>query len=263
MPTDAEYRARPTSRYHDAAAKTYDGKWSVSFDARAERQVRTKLTRALGRRPPRFERVLELGTPGPATSASTSCGWGSRARSSRPTSHPAWSPCASRTRCAAGVGQSVSGRVADAESLPFEGGSFDAVVGHAVLHHIPDLRMAWREVARVLAPGGTAVFLGEPSRIGDRLASVPKQAAWRAAAGVASAGRRRAAAVGDPRAAAGARPTAMPRRTRRSSTRSCSSRNVDIHAFAASDLRVHATRCWPVRRARLQARSCWPAGSAG
>jgi SAM-dependent methyltransferase len=41
------------------------------------------------------------------------------------------------------------------------------VVGHAVLHHIPDVPAAMREVLRVLKPGGRFVFAGEPSRIGD------------------------------------------------------------------------------------------------
>src|SRR5205085_4840113 len=65
----------------------------------------------------------------------------------------------------------------DAERLPFAAGSFDLVLGHAVLHHIPDLRRAFAEFARVLAPGGTLLFAGEPSRVGDRLARIPKRAA--------------------------------------------------------------------------------------
>jgi SAM-dependent methyltransferase len=46
---------------------------------------------------------------------------------------------------------------ADGERLPFAGGSFDRVWGNAVLHHL-DLRAAGRELRRVLAPGGVAVF---------------------------------------------------------------------------------------------------------
>jgi SAM-dependent methyltransferase len=46
---------------------------------------------------------------------------------------------------------------ADAEALEFEGGSFDLVCGSGILHHL-DLDRALREVHRVLAPGGRAVF---------------------------------------------------------------------------------------------------------
>lgn len=45
-----------------------------------------------------------------------------------------------------------------AEYLAFADASFDAVFGHSVLHHT-DLTIARREVARVLKPGGRAVFL--------------------------------------------------------------------------------------------------------
>jgi ubiquinone/menaquinone biosynthesis C-methylase UbiE len=46
---------------------------------------------------------------------------------------------------------------ADGERLPFADASFDRVWGHAVLHHL-DLRTAARELRRILAPGGVAVF---------------------------------------------------------------------------------------------------------
>ena len=75
---------------------------------------------------------------------------------------------------------------ADAESLPFADQSFDLVLGHAVLHHLPNLRRAFAEFHRVLRPGGRIAFAGEPSRLGDRIASVPKRGAlalapiWRA-----------------------------------------------------------------------------------
>jgi len=59
---------------------------------------------------------------------------------------------------------------ADAESLPFEGASFDLVLGHAVLHHLPDLPRAFTEFHRVLRPGGILV-IGTPdyATIGWRL----------------------------------------------------------------------------------------------
>ena len=56
--------------------------------------------------------------------------------------------------------------MADAESIPYADDTFDLVVGHAVLHHIPDLDLAMREVLRVLKPGGRFVFAGEPTAEG-------------------------------------------------------------------------------------------------
>ena len=45
--------------------------------------------------------------------------------------------------------------VGDAEHMPAEDATFDAVVEYNVLHHIPGWRDALREIARVLRPGGT------------------------------------------------------------------------------------------------------------
>ncbi len=46
---------------------------------------------------------------------------------------------------------------ADGERLPFADASFDRIWGHAVLHHL-DMARAGPELARVLRPGGLAVF---------------------------------------------------------------------------------------------------------
>jgi SAM-dependent methyltransferase len=46
---------------------------------------------------------------------------------------------------------------ASADRLPFEDGSFDAIVCCRVLTHVEDIRPAFREFARVLKPGGVAV----------------------------------------------------------------------------------------------------------
>jgi SAM-dependent methyltransferase len=85
------------------------------------------------------------------------------------------------------LGLEVETVACDAESLPLPDASFDLVLGHAVLHHIPDPGRALAEFHRVLRPGGVVAFAGEPSRYGDRLAGVPKRGAvalapvWRAA----------------------------------------------------------------------------------
>jgi SAM-dependent methyltransferase len=85
----------------------------------------------------------------------------------------------------------VSATRADAEALPFADASFDLVLGHAVLHHLPDLDRSFSEFHRVLKPGGRILFAGEPSRVGDRIAQLPKRAAnrlgpsWRRLVGAA------------------------------------------------------------------------------
>jgi len=79
------------------------------------------------------------------------------------------------------LGLQVETAACDAAALPFDDESFDLVLGHAVLHHLPDLDQAFAEFWRVLAPGGTLCFAGEPSRHGDRIAAVPKRAAVRLA----------------------------------------------------------------------------------
>jgi SAM-dependent methyltransferase len=54
-------------------------------------------------------------------------------------------------------GAAVAFVQADAERLPFADASFDRIWGNAVLHHL-DPGRAGRELFRVLAPGGRAVF---------------------------------------------------------------------------------------------------------
>jgi SAM-dependent methyltransferase len=56
----------------------------------------------------------------------------------------------------------------NAEQTPYPGATFDAVYGSSVLHHL-DLERALREVARVLKPGGTAVF-AEPNILNPQVA---------------------------------------------------------------------------------------------
>jgi SAM-dependent methyltransferase len=47
---------------------------------------------------------------------------------------------------------------ADAEQLPFDDGSFDAVIGGFVINHLPDPQRALAEAARVLVSGGRVAF---------------------------------------------------------------------------------------------------------
>lgn len=169
--------------YHDWEAQTYDEKWSISFDDRCTSIVRDRFMRVLESSPVPGEslpygRVLELGagtgffslnlklaglvedvhvsdlSPGMVEAAKTN---------------------------AARLGFTIQGQVADAESLPYEDDSFDLVVGHAVIHHIPDVEVALREVLRVLRPGGRFVIAGEPTTIGHWYARHLGRLTWEVA----------------------------------------------------------------------------------
>jgi ubiquinone/menaquinone biosynthesis C-methylase UbiE len=49
-------------------------------------------------------------------------------------------------------------RLADAENLPFEDGTFDVVYTFGVIHHTPDTQKAVEEIHRVLKPDGRAII---------------------------------------------------------------------------------------------------------
>ncbi|HWX74243.1 MAG TPA: class I SAM-dependent methyltransferase, partial [Solirubrobacteraceae bacterium] len=57
----AEEIREVNARYHDVAADEYDFKWGIDFGALGQSQVLTKLGKALGHRPGRYARSLEIG----------------------------------------------------------------------------------------------------------------------------------------------------------------------------------------------------------
>ena len=59
---------------------------------------------------------------------------------------------------AIGTARPVEWRQADAMQLPFEDGSFDAVVCQFGIMFFPDKGKAWAEARRVLRPGGVLIF---------------------------------------------------------------------------------------------------------
>src|SRR5579859_200337 len=162
------------ARYHDVAAHDYDAMWGIDFGDVGRAQVLAKVRSALGREPGRYARSLEIGSgTGYFSLNLLRAGVIEQATCSDISE----GMLATLRENASRLALDVRTRCADAERLPFADGSFDLVLGHAVLHHIPDLQRAFAEFARVLAPGGTVLFAGEPSRAGDRLANVPKRAA--------------------------------------------------------------------------------------
>jgi ubiquinone/menaquinone biosynthesis C-methylase UbiE len=165
-------------RYHDVAARDYDAKWGVDFGAIGRAQVLGKVRKLLGPRPGPFGRALEIGAGtgyftlnlmqegviGDAVCTDVSPGMLEALRGN-----------------AGRLGLDVETAACNAADLPFEDASFDLVLGHAVLHHLPELDRSFAEFMRVLRPGGLLLFAGEPSRHGDRLAAVPKRAGLAAA----------------------------------------------------------------------------------
>jgi len=215
------------TRYHDVAAESYDSKWGIDFGVIGQDQVLGKMRKLLGRElDAGYGRSLEIGAGTGYFSLNLL-----QAGVVREATCTDISPGMVRTLAgnAERLGLKVRTARADAEALPFPDGSFDLVLGHAVLHHLPDLQKAFAEFHRVLAPGGRIAFAGEPSRFGDRLAWLPK----RGAALMAPAWRALLRAA--PRADGGG--SEEPERHDHELERL-----VDIHAFAPGDLIGYARR---------------------
>jgi len=62
------------------------------------------------------------------------------------------------------AGQDRETHVADMRALPFDDGSFDALLSIQSIEHVPDAPRALSEFARVLRPGGVAVLV-TPNRL--------------------------------------------------------------------------------------------------
>jgi ubiquinone/menaquinone biosynthesis C-methylase UbiE len=164
--------------YHDWEAGTYDEKWSISFDQRCIDYARDRFVHVAGNGGWPYAKSLELG-----------CGTGFFTLNLKLAGvideghvtdlSPGMVEVAQRN--ARGLGFEIEGRVADAERLPYDDDTFDIVIGHAVLHHIPDLDTAFTEILRVLKPGGRFVFAGEPTQHGDYVARRLSRFTWWAA----------------------------------------------------------------------------------
>jgi ubiquinone/menaquinone biosynthesis C-methylase UbiE len=212
--------------YHDWEAASYDEKWSISFDERCIDYARDRFSNIAGTDGWPYGSVLELG-----------CGTGFFLLNLKLAGvideghvtdlSPGMVDVAQRN--AKQLGFDIEGRVADAERIPYEDGTFDLVVGHAVLHHIPDVEQAFREVLRVLKPGGRFVFAGEPTKWGDYIARRLSRATWWLTTHVAPAEWRR------------------PRAELDESSRAAALESVvDIHTFVPSVLEGMAVRAGAV-----------------
>lgn len=161
--------------YHDWEAGTYDDKWSISYDERCISYATDVFRTVAGEQDWPYPTAMELGS-GTGFFLLNLIQGGVIKRGSVTDLSPGMVEVALRN--AHGLGLDVDGRVADGEHIPYPDDSFDLVIGHAVLHHIPDVPTAVREVLRVLKPGGRFVFAGEPTTIGDLYARKLGQLTW-------------------------------------------------------------------------------------
>ncbi|HEY8456461.1 MAG TPA: methyltransferase domain-containing protein [Actinopolymorphaceae bacterium] len=161
--------------YHDWEAQTYDDKWSISFDERCISYARDRFVAVAGAAGWPYRKSLEIG-----------CGTGFfslNLKQARVLDEVHVTDLSSgmvevAKQNARRLGFTIEGRTADAEGLPYPDGSFDLVIGHAVLHHIPDVEEAFAEMLRVLRPGGRFVICGEPTRYGDLVARKLSHLTW-------------------------------------------------------------------------------------
>ncbi|MGJ9414164.1 class I SAM-dependent methyltransferase [Aeromicrobium sp. CF4.19] len=167
--------------YHDWEAGTYDEKWSISFDQRCIDYARDRFVAVAGEPASPYATSLEIGAgTGFFTLNLMLAGL---IESGTVTDISPGMVLAAR-RNAEHLGLTLDGEAADAEELPFDDDSFDLVIGHAVIHHIPDVEKAFREMFRVLKPGGRVVICGEPTRYGDLVARRLSRATWWAATSI-------------------------------------------------------------------------------
>lgn len=163
--------------YHDWESRTYEDKFSISYDERCIDYARDRFRKVVPEGAG-FGRVLEVGAGTGffvVNLALAGCLDGAEL-SATDISSGMLDVCA---RNGADHGLDIATRQGDAEALPYDDGAFDLVIGHAFVHHLPVPGAALAEMFRVLAPGGTLVIAGEPTEIGDRLSHVVKRATWR------------------------------------------------------------------------------------
>jgi ubiquinone/menaquinone biosynthesis C-methylase UbiE len=162
--------------YHDYEAQTYEDKFKISYDEHVIAYARERFVKAIPEG--RVEgRVLELGSGTGFFTISLALG-----------------ECiAGELHCSdisegmlrvckvngAEHGLELHTRQGDAEDLPYDDDTFDLVIGHAFIHHLPVPGKAFQEAHRVLKPGGRLVIAGEPTFWGDRISHVVKRNVYR------------------------------------------------------------------------------------
>lgn len=165
------------AKYHDYEASTYDSKFGITYDDRCIDYARQRYKKVMPEG--RLEgRVLELGAGTGFFTVNLALGdcIGGELHCSD-ISEGMLDVC---KRNAADHGIEVVAEQGDAESLPYDDNTFDLVIGHAFIHHLPVPGKAFQEAFRVLKPGGRLLIAGEPTYWGDRISRMVKTTTWRA-----------------------------------------------------------------------------------
>lgn len=163
--------------YHDWEAATYEEKFSISYDQRCIDYAVERLRKVVPAHR-RFGRVLEVGAGTGFFTINLALGGALDGAVLEATdiSQGMLDVCARNGR---EHGLEIATTQGDAEDLPYPDGTFDLVIGHAFIHHLPVPGKAIQEMHRVLAPGATLVIAGEPTHHGDRISRVVKHNTWR------------------------------------------------------------------------------------
>jgi ubiquinone/menaquinone biosynthesis C-methylase UbiE len=164
--------------YHDWESRTYEEKFSISYDQRCIDYARDRFRKVVPAGAG-FGRVLEVGAGTGFFLINLALAGCLDAAELEATdiSQGMLDVC---RRNGAEHGLDITTTQGDAEALPYDDDTFDLVMGHAFIHHLPVPGAALREMLRVLRPGGTLVIAGEPTELGDRISWVVKNTTYRA-----------------------------------------------------------------------------------
>lgn len=169
---------RKQELYHDWEARHYEGKFGISYDERCIAYARDRFRKVVPDGAG-FGRVLEVGAGTGFFTINLALGGcldGARLEATD-ISQGMLDICRANGQ---EHGLDITVRQGDAEALPYDDATFDLVMGHAFIHHLPVPGKALQEMFRVLKPGGTLVIAGEPTHYGDKLSWKVKRATYRA-----------------------------------------------------------------------------------